>query len=66
MEIIILSYIFVWVSGIIFGLSLPLLPQYVFLAKPIRPLRIALQYWRPYRLTLSHNPHVHAWLWWNF
>lgn len=34
-------------------------------AYPYRRLRQALRYWRPQRLTLAHNPRVHAWLWWN-
>jgi len=32
---------------------------------PRRNLRQALRYWRPRRLTLRHNPRIHAWLWWN-
>ena len=35
-------------------------------AKPARKLKIALKYWLPCRLTLKHNPRIHAWLWWNF
>jgi len=38
----------------------------IFLARPIRSLRVALKYWWPKRLTLSGHPRVHAWLWWNF
>jgi len=34
--------------------------------KPLRSLRQALHYWLPRRLTLKHNPRIHAWLWWNF
>ena len=34
-------------------------------AYPYRSLRKALRYWRPRRLTLKHNPRIHAWLWWN-
>ena len=36
------------------------------LKKPTRSLRMALKYWWPKRLTLKHNPRIHAWLWWNF
>jgi hypothetical protein len=36
------------------------------MAKPIRSLKSALRYWYPKRLTLEHNPRIHAWLWWNF
>jgi len=28
--------------------------------------RVAMRYWRPYRLTLAHNPPIYRWLWWNF
>lgn len=34
-------------------------------AYPYRSLRKALRYLRPRRLTLKHNPRIHAWLWWN-
>ena len=40
--------------------------KYPVLAVPRRSLRKALRYWHPHRLTLRHNPRVHAWLWWNF
>jgi len=36
------------------------------LKRPIRPVRMALRYWRPRRLTLKYYPGVYAWLWWNF
>lgn len=36
------------------------------LKRPVRNLRNALRYWRPKRLTLSHHPRIHAWLWWNY
>jgi len=38
------------------------------LVRPVqrRTWRQALRYWKPRRLTLAHNPRVHAWLWWNF
>lgn len=38
----------------------------IVIAKPIRSLRIALRYIIPRRLTMLHDPRVHAWLWWNF
>jgi hypothetical protein len=38
----------------------------MYLARPIRRLKIALLYWYPKRLTLKCNPRIHAWLWWNF
>lgn len=38
------------------------------LRRPIRSLRMALRYWKPYRLTLDipGRPDIRAWLWWNY
>ena len=36
------------------------------LHRPLRSWKQALRYLLPYRLTLPHNPRIHAWLWWNF
>jgi hypothetical protein len=41
------------------------------LKKPRRSLRMALHYWFPHKLTLTHNSDgtprqaIYAWLWWN-
>lgn len=31
-----------------------------------RTWRQAFKYWKPYRLTISSNPPIYAWLWWNY
>jgi len=36
------------------------------LASNWRRLHVRLHYWLPYRLTLSSNPAIYAWLFWNF
>lgn len=36
------------------------------LKRPLRSFRAALEYLIAKRLTLPHNPRIHAWLWWNF
>lgn len=36
------------------------------LKKPNRSFRMAMRYILPRRLTLTTNPAVYAWLWWNF
>lgn len=38
----------------------------IVLKRPIRSLKIALDYAIPKRLTLKDIPPVYAWLWWNF
>jgi hypothetical protein len=36
------------------------------LKRPIRSFRTALFYWYLKRITISHNPAIYAWLWWNW
>ncbi len=54
---------FCWAVGFI---AVNLVSHRIVLKKPIRTIKHAISYSWPRRLTLKHNPRIHAWLWWDF